>query len=319
MPILMRWSSSRRRLCQQAIDDTNAGPMVQTFECSAEPAAGQMVQAFECSAADSEPAIPMVQGQLIADSDGWHPTPSNHTNRKAIIRTVLARALPLAPRDIASVIGQHRAFLAGKPGAVARQGLVGRVGRAPGGKGGTWQSMIATSEADLARLRQPDVLKESPTLRVERLVVGVPFARYMVWDPECDQAGEQANFHLCNLDGATLARADLQFADLSSVRCECADLSGTDLRSTMLTDGLFSGSSFAGADLRAADLSRSDFIGCNFSNADLRSADLEDADFTNANLCGARILRQPGTEWGRRPPGVLFDPGYWDADDEFER
>jgi len=152
------------------------------------------VQAIECS--------PAVHGTLITVSDEWHPTPSNHTNRRAGVRENLARALPLAPRDIARVIDQHCAFLAGKPGAEARSGLAGRIGRVSGGKGGTWQSLTATSQADLARLREPDMQKISPTLRVDRLVVGVPFARYLVWDPECDQAGEQARFHLCNLDGA---------------------------------------------------------------------------------------------------------------------
>jgi len=34
MPVLMRWSSSRRRLGQHTVDDTNAGPIVRAVECS---------------------------------------------------------------------------------------------------------------------------------------------------------------------------------------------------------------------------------------------------------------------------------------------
>ena len=231
----------------------------------------------------------------------------------------------MAPPDVEHVLRQHHTFLAG------------------GGKGGTWQSMIASSESNLAWMREQNVKHLAPTLRTGRLAVGVPFGMYVAHDAECELPGEQANFHLCNLDGISLTGAMLQWADLSAVRCERADLSGADLRSGLLTDGLFSGSSFVGALLQActacsqhpttntqhptphtlhptpwpllqaADLSRGDFMGCDFSNADLRGADLQDADFTHANLSGARLH---GIN-GQRPNGAIFDPGVWDEEPFF--
>ena len=199
----------------------------------------------------------------------------------------------MALGDIQHVLSQHHAFLDG------------------GGKGGVWQSMVATTEANLAWFREQKLSHLAPSLRKGRLAMGVPFGMYVAHDLDGDAAGEQANFHLCNLDSASLAGANLMCADLSAVRCERADLSGADLRSAFMADGLFSGTSFANAQLVRADMSRGDFIGCDFSGADLRSADLEDADFTNANLSGARLK----VLHGKRAPGVIFDPGVWDADE----
>ena len=289
MPIMMRWSSSRRRLDHESVAEPVAEPIVEPVaKLVAEPSLGEPIAETGVEvvvpAVPVELTVPLVEAEVVRQ-----PMPSNHAERKPAVRYHLANALPVALRDIEHVLSQHRAFLGG------------------GGRGGTWQSMIASTEDNLAWMREQNLKWLAPTLRTGRLAVGVPFAMYVAHDLECDSAGEQAIFHLCNLDGASLADAMLMWADLTAVRAERADFSGADLRSAMLTDGLFSGTSFANADMRGADLSRGDFIGCDFTNADLRSADLENCDFTGANMSGARLFRTAG-----RPNGVIFDPGFWD-------
>jgi hypothetical protein len=197
MPIMMRWSSSRRRLDHESVAQPVAEPVVELAEpvVQAEPiveaGVGPVVQAFACA----EIVVPVVQAELA-----WQPTPSNHANRIAVVRSHLANALPMAPADIEHVLSQHRAFLSG------------------GGRGGTWKSLYAKDETSLSWLREQNMKTLAPTLRTGRLAVGVPFGMYVAHDLECDAAGEQAIFHLCNLDGASLAGANLLFADLSALR-----------------------------------------------------------------------------------------------------
>ncbi|MCB9796318.1 MAG: pentapeptide repeat-containing protein [Alphaproteobacteria bacterium] len=123
-----------------------------------------------------------------------------------------------------------------------------------------------------------------------------------LWQGEKIGKGEQLELRLANLSGLDLRRSLLAWANLCGTWAQKQDFSGADLSGALLTDSDLSGCDFTGADLRRADLSRCDLRGARFKGANLDGADLErcwleDADFSGAKLgkallTGARGLKR---------------------------
>lgn len=73
--------------------------------------------------------------------------------------------------------------------------------------------------------------------------------------------------------------------DLSNALLQKSNLSGNDLRTTILTDTHLTEVQFIGANLQGQNLSNQDLLGDNFD-----SANLTNVDFTGANLSGTPLI-----------------------------
>lgn len=86
------------------------------------------------------------------------------------------------------------------------------------------------------------------------------------------------------LDGAKLAGAKLEGADLTGAYLGNADLRGADLRDADLT-----GAYLAGANLRNANLRGATLTGAHLAGADFEEADLAEINLTGAHVPGAKV------------------------------
>ncbi|MFK7999586.1 MAG: pentapeptide repeat-containing protein [Polyangiales bacterium] len=123
-------------------------------------------------------------------------------------------------------------------------------------------------------------------------VAGLPLCMYQGSGAE----GTQAVFRLKNMDGASLAKAQLGFADLSGLHAPNVDFSGAQLQGCVAIDSVFAGANFDGAQLQNVDFSGAHMAGASFRGADLSGADFEAADLTDADFSGAKLdgARFPG-------------------------
>ena len=86
-----------------------------------------------------------------------------------------------------------------------------------------------------------------------------------------------------------LKGADLSGLKALSLKAKNMDFQGTDLSTSSLSDGDFSGTDFRGAKLRYTALGRSKLKGADFSGTTLDGTYLEQCDFTGAKLVGTKF------------------------------
>jgi Pentapeptide repeats (8 copies) len=104
-----------------------------------------------------------------------------------------------------------------------------------------------------------------------------------------------ARLRAATLDGANLAGADSQQADLFRASLIGSNLSGANLEdadpdNADLTGVDLSRARLVGANLRSADLDETKLIGANLSEVNLRYATLRGADLSGASLRGALLV-----------------------------
>jgi uncharacterized protein YjbI with pentapeptide repeats len=93
-----------------------------------------------------------------------------------------------------------------------------------------------------------------------------------------------------DLQGVSLAAADLRGADFSGSILINSDLRGADLTNAKLVGALLGGIDFTGASLKNADLSRANLFFTNFTGADLTGANQEGTFICNTVQPDGAIL-----------------------------
>lgn len=93
----------------------------------------------------------------------------------------------------------------------------------------------------------------------------------------------------CNLQGADLAKVNLNDANL-----EGANLAGADLSQARLSDAYLVGANLAGAKLVDANLSSAKLLYATLTDADLSQAQLDGVNFSYADLSGATLSGASG-------------------------
>ncbi len=117
-------------------------------------------------------------------------------------------------------------------------------------------------------------------------------------------------------EACNLSRAGLVYADLSNANLRGANLRGANLSQTDLT-----GADLSNANLTGAVLFNANLEGANLQGADLRGVDLRQAFLGNANvegalLEGAFLMGAHGLPDTIETPGVLFQWGILESENE---
>ena len=99
------------------------------------------------------------------------------------------------------------------------------------------------------------------------------------------------NFRKAQLRGATLCKAILQNADLTSADLRNANLIGAIFEGANLTDAYLARANLTNADLKGANLTDASLARANLTDASLARANLTDAYLARANLTNASLAR----------------------------
>ena len=104
-----------------------------------------------------------------------------------------------------------------------------------------------------------------------------------------DKAGEHADLHCANLEGANLNYVNLSGANLNHVNLSGANLIRANLTYTNLSGANLSSASLWNANMEDTDLCGANLSGANLSGANLHAANLFCANMEGVSLSGANI------------------------------
>lgn len=130
------------------------------------------------------------------------------------------------------------------------------------------------------------------------------------WDAEASACVVRGDFAGQNLAGADVSSTYLAGADFTGAVLTGADLRWTELRGANFTDADLSGADLRNASLAGANFTRATLNGANLSGLDLRDTVLDGASATNLLGCPARLPTDWScVDLGGTPGLTLLGPG----------
>ncbi len=103
---------------------------------------------------------------------------------------------------------------------------------------------------------------------------------------------ESATMRFSHFDGAVLEGANLSNVDAWGATFENADMRGANLRNGRFGDCVFRSANLSGADLRGSVLTKSELSGVQLQNTDLRDANMAQTNLSGADLTSAKLQGQ---------------------------